>query len=156
MATQLLTPRMAELLARIRRAGRPPFESMSAAQARAAYAQAAEILDLPRAPLHEVRDLSIPIDGRRRRPARLYRAEAEARGTLLYLHGGGFTIGGLQTHDSLCRQLALRSGAGVLAFDYRLAPGGVTHDFIMMGRALDEAGSALAFAGAALRRAFEP
>jgi acetyl esterase len=42
---------------------------------------------------------------------------------LLYLHGGGFVIGGLETHDSLCRQLALRSGGAVLALDYRLAPG---------------------------------
>ena len=41
---------------------------------------------------------------------------------LLYLHGGGFTIGSLETHDSLCRQLALRSGAAVVALDYRLAP----------------------------------
>jgi acetyl esterase len=41
---------------------------------------------------------------------------------LLYLHGGGFTIGNLETHDSLCRQLARRSGAAVLALDYRLAP----------------------------------
>jgi acetyl esterase len=41
---------------------------------------------------------------------------------LLYLHGGGFTIGSLETHDSLCRQLALRSGAAVIALDYRLAP----------------------------------
>jgi len=41
---------------------------------------------------------------------------------LLYLHGGGFVIGGLETHDSLCRQLALRSGGAVVALDYRLAP----------------------------------
>ena len=41
---------------------------------------------------------------------------------MLYLHGGGFVIGGLETHDSLCRQLALRSGGAVLALDYRLAP----------------------------------
>jgi acetyl esterase len=41
---------------------------------------------------------------------------------LLYLHGGGFTIGGLETHDSLCRQLALRAGVAVVSLDYRLAP----------------------------------
>ena len=41
---------------------------------------------------------------------------------MLYLHGGGFVMGSLETHDSLCRQLALRSGCAVLALDYRLAP----------------------------------
>jgi acetyl esterase len=41
---------------------------------------------------------------------------------MLYLHGGGFTIGNLETHDSLCRQFAWRSGAAVVALDYRLAP----------------------------------
>jgi acetyl esterase len=41
---------------------------------------------------------------------------------MLYLHGGGFVIGSLQTHDSLCRQLALRSGGAVVALAYRLAP----------------------------------
>src|SRR6185369_16605318 len=53
------------------------------------------------------------------------RIYASAHGTLpvlLYLHGGGFTIGNLETHDSLCRQLAVRSGAAVVALDYRLAP----------------------------------
>ena len=51
---------MADLLERIRRAGRPPFESMDPVQAREAYAQAAEVLDLPRAALHAVRDLQVP------------------------------------------------------------------------------------------------
>lgn len=41
---------------------------------------------------------------------------------MLYLHGGGFTIGGIETHDSLCRQLAIRSGMAVVSLDYRLAP----------------------------------
>jgi len=41
---------------------------------------------------------------------------------LLYLHGGGFTIGSIDTHDTLCRVLAAQSGAAVLALDYRLAP----------------------------------
>jgi acetyl esterase len=57
--------------------------------------------------------------------ARLYAAQTQGAATLpalLYLHGGGFTVGGLETHDSLCRQLALRSGVAVVALDYRLAP----------------------------------
>jgi len=115
--TQLLTPRMAGLLERIHRANRPPFHSLSPREARIAYRAGAEILDLPRAPLTRVEDLEVA-----GRPARLYAPSAERLPVLLYLHGGGFTIGDLETHDSLCRQLSLRSGAAVLALDYRLAP----------------------------------
>lgn len=41
---------------------------------------------------------------------------------LVYAHGGGWTMGGLDTHDTLCRRLAADSGWAVLAVDYRLAP----------------------------------
>jgi len=122
MSTQLLTPRMAGVLERIRRANRPAFHTLSAEQARAAYGAGAEVLDLPRARLDKVEDMRVPGADGTELAARRYRPVAASRGTLLYLHGGGFTIGGLETHDSLCRQLALLSGAQVLALDYRLAP----------------------------------
>jgi acetyl esterase len=41
---------------------------------------------------------------------------------LIYLHGGGFVLGGLQSHDSVCRHLALASRCVVIAIDYPLAP----------------------------------
>jgi acetyl esterase len=41
---------------------------------------------------------------------------------LVYFHGGGWVIGGLDTHDDPCRFLAAHSGARVLSVDYRLAP----------------------------------
>lgn len=123
MARHLLTPTMAALLDRIRRAQRVPLRAMSVPQAREAYAAGAEVLDLPREPLARVEDLRIPVLGGAEIAARLY---APATGAtlpgLLYLHGGGFVIGGLETHDSLCRQFALKSGAAVVALDYRLAP----------------------------------
>jgi acetyl esterase/lipase len=73
-------------------------------------------------PLARVVDLSIPARDGSALPARLYADTDAVRPALLYLHGGGFTIGGRETHDSLCRQLAVRSGAAVVALDYRLAP----------------------------------
>lgn len=122
MSTHLLTPRMSGVLERIRRAKRPPWHTMTPQQARVAYVTAAEVLDLPRAPMSQVEDLQVPGADAAPLAARRYRPHDLPRGTLLYLHGGGFTIGGLETHDSLCRQLALHSGAEVLALDYRLAP----------------------------------
>ena len=96
---------------------------MSPSEARIAYRAGAEILDLRRAPLPRIDDFSIPSADGHALPARLY-APSRTRGlpVLLYMHGGGFTIGDLETHDSLCRQIALHSGAAVVALDYRLAP----------------------------------
>lgn len=130
---------MAALLERIERAGRPPFHRMRPDDARAAYEQVAEVLDLPRAPVNAVRDIHLPGGQGARLAARWYRPQAETRGTVLYLHGGGFTIGSLETHDSLCRQLALHSGADVVALDYRLAP---EHRF---PAAVDDAWAAMGF-----------
>jgi acetyl esterase len=122
LATPLLTPQMRGVLDRIRRANRPPFHTMTPQQARRAYVLASEVLEPPRAPLPRVEDFDIPAaDGTPLR-ARLYAPSHARLPVLLFLHGGGFTIGGLETHDSLCRQLALRSGGAVVALDYRLAP----------------------------------
>ena len=122
MPKDLLTPRMAMLLERIARANRPGFETMTPAQARVAYTAGAEVLEPPRAPLARVEDTTLPGGSGATLPARLYAPSHDVLPVLLYLHGGGFTIGNLETHDSLCRQLALRSGASVVALDYRLAP----------------------------------
>ncbi|RZS56765.1 alpha/beta hydrolase [Sphaerotilus mobilis] len=121
-----LTPAMQSLLQRIRKAGRPALHQLPPEQARELYHLGAEMLDPPRAPLARVETLSLTLAPGVVRPARLYAPRRAGEGdplpVLLYLHGGGFTIGGLDTHDSLCRQLARRSGAAVLSLDYRLAP----------------------------------
>ena len=57
------------------------------------------------------------------RAARLYLPRGgEAHPPLVFFHGGGFTAGDLDTHDALCRHLALASGIRFLSVSYRLAP----------------------------------
>jgi acetyl esterase len=55
-------------------------------------------------------------------PVRIVRPAGKEHGALVYLHGGGWVLGGLESHEPLCRALAARSGAAVVAVDYRLAP----------------------------------
>jgi acetyl esterase len=55
-------------------------------------------------------------------PTRLYRPQPGPAPLVVFAHGGGWTIGSLDTHDRICRRLAHTSGAAVLSVDYRLAP----------------------------------
>jgi acetyl esterase len=55
-------------------------------------------------------------------PARLFRPRPEPLPLILYLHAGGWTVGGVASSDRLCRRLASAADAAVLALDYRLAP----------------------------------
>jgi acetyl esterase len=53
---------------------------------------------------------------------RRYRPNEAGAGAILFLHGGGWVAGSLDTHDGVCRRLANASGCQVFAPDYRLAP----------------------------------
>jgi acetyl esterase len=56
-------------------------------------------------------------------PIRIYRAqEPQAGAMVLYFHGGGFILGGLDSHDDVCAELCARTGFEVVSVDYRLAP----------------------------------
>jgi acetyl esterase len=56
-------------------------------------------------------------------PVRIYHPEGDGpRPTVVYFHGGGFVLGGLDTHDDVCRHVCEATGAVVVAVDYRLAP----------------------------------
>jgi acetyl esterase len=82
--------------------------------------QQARVASRPAGPAVErVTDLRIAdsMDGRLYRPV-------PGTGTALtvFLHGGMWTIGSLDSHDRLCRRMALATGSAVLAVDYRRAP----------------------------------
>jgi acetyl esterase len=112
----------------------PPLSAELVPILRAGMAAAGSALLGPA--LADVRDLDA--DGV---PVRLYRPRAEAELPLLvFLHGGGWMLGDLDTHDAMHRHLAARAGCGVLAVGYRLAP---EHPF---PAGLDDAAAALAWA----------
>ncbi len=119
---------MDHVLVRMARAARPPLHSLGPVRARAAYELGAGVLEVPKAELARVEDLCIPARDGALLPARLYAARAREAAAgpglplLLYLHGGGFTVGSVQTHDVLCRELSRLSGCMVVSLDYRLAP----------------------------------
>jgi acetyl esterase len=100
----------------------PGFDSLPPVALRKALVKLGE--DGPSSPeLCDTEDsfLSLPDT---RLPVRIYRPGGN-RGNapaLLYLHGGGFVIGGVDSHDALCQQLAHYSGVTVVALAYRLAP----------------------------------
>ncbi|GAB4214643.1 MAG: alpha/beta hydrolase [Rhodoferax sp.] len=120
----LLTPAMHALLDRMARVERVPLHAMTPAQARQAYAVGASVLEPPGPALHQVQDVHLSARDGATLTLRLYRPlpSTGAAPALLYLHGGGFTVGGLDTHDALCRQLARTCQGVVAALDYRLAP----------------------------------
>lgn len=56
-------------------------------------------------------------------PIRVYRAAQPDNSTMvLYFHGGGFILGGLESHDDVCAELCQRTGYEVVSVDYRLSP----------------------------------
>jgi acetyl esterase len=122
-----LAPEARRLIENMHRAGRPPMHALGVAQARAFYDAGAPILDLPPPPIERVQALTIPSRDGHPMAARLYADQHagcsdQPLPVLLYLHGGGFTVGSLTTHDVLCRQLSLYGQCAVVALDYRLAP----------------------------------
>jgi acetyl esterase len=55
-------------------------------------------------------------------PVRVYTPGSASGAGIVYFHGGGWVIGGLDTHDGTCRALATAAGTTVVSVDYRLAP----------------------------------
>lgn len=111
-----------EVLEMIRASGRPPFEQLTPNEAREAYTRSRAILQPDPEPVAEVRELSAkgPAGDI---PLRLYRPATTGRlPGLVFYHGGGWLLGGLDSHDVICRALANAAECAVVSVDYRMAP----------------------------------
>jgi acetyl esterase len=117
-----LDPDAEILLEMVRAANRPAFETVGAAEARLLFNAGRKVLAPDPMPVAELRELAIPGPGGPI-PARLYRAAASSiLPVLVFFHGGGWVVGDIESHDTVCRHLANRAGCAVVSVDYRLAP----------------------------------
>jgi acetyl esterase/lipase len=103
----------------------PPLESLSVAEARRLYRETRLGLAPPPIAMAETKDLAFPgaageIGARYYRP--LGEKPGEALPAVVYYHGGGWTCGDLDTHDSVCRGIAAHGRCAVVAVDYRMGP----------------------------------
>ena len=121
----MLHPQTQALLDLMVERGVPPTHTLTPADARAFYRERRSFTQPAPPEVALTRDLHA--DGPHGSiPLRLYRpigsSDTAVLPVLVYYHGGGWTIGDLDTHDTLCRQLANGSGCAVVAVDYRMGP----------------------------------
>ena len=122
----VLDPDAAAVFKAFQEAGRPAYETLTPAEARAYYLAGRPVTHPEPPELAAVRDVAIPaphgaIPARLYEPKKLRTANVLASG-LVFFHGGGWVIGDLDSHDVVCRQLAHEGESIVISVDYRLAP----------------------------------
>ena len=120
-----LNPEVENLLEMSRKAGARPFQDLTPEHARAAYAAGRGVLQPATEDVASVRDVTIPTKTGGL-ALRVFRGAGtqpdETLPCLVFLHGGGWVIGDLESHDRVCRAFANRARICVVAVDYRLAP----------------------------------
>jgi len=101
----------------------PRMYELTPTAAREQFHAMKDVADTPVGEIAVMRDLSIPSPQGELR-ARLYdpRPSREPGPVVLFLHGGGFVIGSVETHASICAEIARMLDLPVVALEYRLAP----------------------------------
>jgi acetyl esterase len=122
----ILDPDAAAVFKAFQEAGRPAYETVSAAEARELYLKGRFVTNPEPSELQSVQPLAIPSPAGSI-PARLYTPKTLRRTgglapCLVFFHGGGWVIGDLDSHDVVCRKLADEAQLIVISVDYRLAP----------------------------------
>ena len=118
-----LDPQLAALLKHLNESDTPTLHSMSPQQARDTYLEGVRLLSgqavkIGRCVTSHIETSDASLE------TRLYYPDCEAQSLplMVYFHGGGWSIGNLDTHDNACRRLCADVGCIVVSVDYRLAP----------------------------------
>jgi acetyl esterase len=121
-----LDPDAAFVFKTFQETGRPPYETLTPAEARELYLKARLVTNPEPPELNSVEPLAIPaLHGSI--PTRLYTPKTLRKTNglspcLVFFHGGGWVVGDLDSHDVVCRKLADEGQLLVVSVDYRLAP----------------------------------
>ena len=122
----MLDPQAQALLQLLKDRGVAPVHTLTPQAAREVYLVRRAVTQPDPPAVSTVRDHAVPAGATRLRVREYRPAVAAPAGralpALVYLHGGGWTIGDVDTHDVLCRSLCVEAGCVVLSVDYRLAP----------------------------------
>lgn len=118
MHEPFVLPETAAVLSGLAAQEGPHLADMSATDMRATYLQLGAIFDTPLEAGVRTRDFTNA--GCKLRA--YFPGEAEAGPVILYMHGGGWVIGDLDTHGPICAVIAAVTGLRVVSVDYRLAP----------------------------------
>lgn len=111
-----LHPQCEAFLNAVAAADRPPWQDMEVNEAREIFDSLpvfGEVVELP-----SVEDASVA-----NVPVRIFKPDtSQPLDVLVYFHGGGWVLGGVHSHDALCRRLAKHAGVAVVSVDYRRPP----------------------------------
>lgn len=116
-----LDPQARAFLEERARSGAPPVRDCTPEQARAGHLAQAQAVAGPQIPVSAVEDHEVATDDGVAIPVRVYR-EGDAGPVVVYIHGGGWVVGTLDTYDALCRAIVSRTGGTLVSVGYRLAP----------------------------------
>ncbi|HSF95301.1 MAG TPA: alpha/beta hydrolase [Thermohalobaculum sp.] len=121
MSTEITDPEVLEFIARTESAYGPDTVDCTIEEQRRIYERMYNLFRRPRGAGLTVSDETIagpggPLAQRR------YVPDGAGPVTVVYFHGGGYILGGLESHDDVCAEIALGSGCPVVSVDYRLCP----------------------------------
>ncbi|HEX3678417.1 MAG TPA: alpha/beta hydrolase [Galbitalea sp.] len=119
-----VAPDAVALIAAFRESGGSAFGTLPVEESRANYRASCERNGLPPASVAEVVDLRSPTADGGSIALRHYHADLSQpkSAAIVFIHGGGWALGDLETHDRICRSLSTSTCLPVIAIDYRLAP----------------------------------
>ncbi|MFL6763138.1 MAG: alpha/beta hydrolase [Sphingomicrobium sp.] len=118
MADRFIRPDVRQFIDYLESLNRPKGYEIGPEAARQMMVASRQAFELPARNIAVVRDIAGPV------PLRLYDAREKRKPgpMFLFIHGGGWVIGGLDTHEPFCIDVAIELDVPLVAVDYRLAP----------------------------------